>query len=97
MRTQVLLERLNRIAEIIDFGSGGMMRQSRVLASLARTDDPAKVEAGWRAGMRVARRLQSAVDRSYNAPLIGGIEEKLRLTRVNRERISRYQARMGMR
>jgi len=84
--TAIIYERLIRLSAFLDgqteFGSGGMMRQSRVLASLARTNDPAMKAASEQAAARIRQRLGSAADRSYGA---------------NQNRIARYQARLGLR
>jgi hypothetical protein len=94
-------QRLLRLEALLDgkieFGSGGMMRQSRVLASLSRENNPAMKAAADQAAARIRQRLDLAVDRSYRARTIPGIEEKLRLTDANKERIGRYQARLGLR
>ena len=100
MNRRVLLAGLecleSQLDEALEFGSGGMMRQSRKLASLSRANDPEKVEAARNIAGRILGRLKSAEGRSYNAPTLGGIEEKLDLTEANRRKIGRYQARLGM-
>jgi len=82
--------------EAIEFGSGGMMRQSRKLASLARHNKPENAEAAAAIGDRIQERLSQAAGRCYDAPAIEGAVEKLRLTKANQVRIGRYQARLGM-
>ena len=86
----------SRLSGVAEFGSGGMMRQARKLASLSRLNSPAHAETAWQAGMRLRDRLLSSGLRASAAPVIGGFSERQRLADATRNKVQAYVARLGL-
>lgn len=77
---------------MIEFGSGGMMRQARILASISRENSSAHFPAAFAA----AKRLDSRVAAAATRVSISGNKEKRDLFRATVEKTKAYLARLGL-
>lgn len=76
---------------MIEFGSGGMMRKGRIIASLARSNRASDTDATWEAMRRLSIKQKIGQGRAK------GNWEKEKLAQANKFRVSAFVARLGIR
>lgn len=96
MNLRVLLPRLlelnARVDQCLEFGSGGVMRQSRRLAAVAQINSTAHMAAADLANDRMVYKLRTGLQRASR----DASGEKRDLWQANLKRLAKYQSRLGL-
>lgn len=91
-----ILALASRLSGVTEFGSGGMMRQSRKVASLARLNSPAHTDNAWNASLRLRDRFIASRLRASAAPVIGGFSERQAMAVATEKKVRGYVGRLGL-